>query len=207
MSEQPHNQRKIRNYLLNRGYQLRYTAVMVLLSAVLTAGLGYVWFAQVQETSRTIEVRALGTMGEDAVAELQREMERRDLRGLLVLVGFGALLALLVAAYGIVLTHKVAGPLFKISRYMEHVGSGRLGQIHDIRRGDQLQEFFELFKRMHGSLRERTASEASELGELLEVAREALAGLEEDDEAHQRLERLAAGLEALRDAKQAALRA
>lgn len=148
------NRRSMRNFLLDRKYQLRYTAIMVLLTALLMTGLGVIWYGQMREASKIIEVRALASMTEEEAQVLGDEMRLQDRHRLLALVGVGALLVLVVTGYGIVLTHKVAGPLYKISLYMAKVRDGDLGPIGGIRKGDHLHAFFSSFQEMHEALRE-----------------------------------------------------
>jgi hypothetical protein len=57
--------------------------------------------------------------------------------------------------YGIVLTHKVAGPLYKVSIYLDKIREGKLGQVYALRKGDELVEFFEHFKAAHDALRKQ----------------------------------------------------
>jgi len=169
--------RSIRNYLLDRKLQLRYTLFMVLLSSLLTAGLGYIWYRQMRETSMTVEVKALASMDVDSgeIQQLRREMKGQDNLRLLALVGFGVLFALVLAGYGIVLTHKIAGPLFKIGRHMIDVKEGKLKPIWNLRKGDQLQEFFSLFKQMHTALRQREEEDLASLKQVIETAEGQLA--------------------------------
>jgi hypothetical protein len=61
-----------------------------------------------------------------------------------------------LAAYGIVLTHKVAGPLFKITGHLDKMRDGKLGVVYNLRKGDQLVDFFDHFKSAHDALRART---------------------------------------------------
>ena len=88
------HRRSIRNYLLDSKLQLRYTLVMVLISSALVGGLGYIWYSQMRETSKSVEVKALVNMPEEAIQQLEEEMASQDQMRLLVLVGFGALLVL-----------------------------------------------------------------------------------------------------------------
>ncbi|HEX2686056.1 MAG TPA: hypothetical protein VHN14_05535, partial [Kofleriaceae bacterium] len=88
----------------------------------------------------------------------------------MVAVGFG--LVIILSAYLVIMTHKVAGPLFKISVYFEQMAEGRLGKVTPLRRGDMLQDFFGDFKEMHESL--RTHAQAD-----VEAMEKALAGLRE----------------------------
>ena len=68
-----------------------------------------------------------------------------------------------LAVYGIKMTHKVAGPLFKVSLYLAKMRDGRFDKVYNLRKGDQLVDFYEHFKpRTPASCRcSRTTSRAS----------------------------------------------
>jgi nitrogen fixation/metabolism regulation signal transduction histidine kinase len=97
-----------------------------------------------------------------------------------------AFLVLAIGAAGVVLTHRVAGPIHKMKRLFSVVGSGRLEVREQLRRGDELQHFFDAFQAMVGSLRERRCSDARHVND-------AIAALESAD-----AERALAALRALR---------
>jgi nitrogen fixation/metabolism regulation signal transduction histidine kinase len=83
-----------------------------------------------------------------------------------VLIGIVAGLALLVIAIGlagIVVTHKIAGPLFKMKRLLRQVGEGKLVVRERLRKGDELQHFFETFERMVEDMRARQREEIGKL--------------------------------------------
>ena len=71
---------------------------------------------------------------------------------LLVLIGSGLLLVLGLAVYGIKMTHKVAGPLYKVQLYLAKMRDGRLDKVYNLRTGDQLVEFYEHFKTAHAGV-------------------------------------------------------
>lgn len=147
--------RSIRNYLLDSSYQLRFTAVIVALSTILTGGLGCLVMRNARVASRVVQVRALDPS--DALAqELVQQFAHGDRVLLLTLIAFGVVLAFVLAAYGIVLTHKVAGPLHKITHHLDELREGRLGSVDNLRKGDQLIDFFSHFKDAHDALRART---------------------------------------------------
>jgi hypothetical protein len=79
-------------------------------------------------------------------------LERGRLRILMVLVGTGLLLILGLALYGIKMTHKVAGPLFKVGLYLGKMRSGRFDKVYNLRKGDQLVDFYEHFKHGHAGV-------------------------------------------------------
>ncbi len=110
--------------------------------------------------------------------QLDMEMEQSMRRSTIILavsmVGGCLLFLVVLFLYGIVLTHKVAGPLFKISRHMDEVKEGRLTKVWGLRKGDQLVEFFEHFQRMHESLKKRRSKD-------IEILEKVAAALEDED--------------------------
>ncbi|MCA9678497.1 MAG: thrombospondin type 3 repeat-containing protein, partial [Myxococcales bacterium] len=84
-------------------------------------------------------------------ARLQ-ELARGRQEVLWVLFASGALLALGLAIYGIKMTHKVAGPLYKVTLYMGKMRDGRLDKVYNLRKGDQLVAFYDHFKTAHAGV-------------------------------------------------------
>jgi nitrogen fixation/metabolism regulation signal transduction histidine kinase len=76
-----------------------------------------------------------------------------------VLIGALLLFVVFVGLAGIVVTHKVAGPVFKMKRQILEVADGHLQLPGRLRRGDELVEFFAAFDRMVRRLRDRQESE------------------------------------------------
>ncbi len=76
-------------------------------------------------------------------------------------------LVLLMAAAGVVVTHRVAGPIHKMKRLLAGVGDGQLVVREKLRKGDELVHFFEAFERMVESLRARREREVAELETVL----------------------------------------
>src|SRR5512146_149983 len=109
-SEKPafSHKRKLRNYLLDVGLQLRYTAFIILVAVFLTSILGYKVYQATQESSRIV----LMTVQADPAtgAELLTQFQANDRIVLWGMAGFGVVLVLSIAAVGIWMTHKVAGP-------------------------------------------------------------------------------------------------
>ena len=233
------HQRRARNYLLDRHFQLKYTGFLVGIALVLSIGLGAIlWktsmdvleqsgraFEQGQETvrqgqetvSRGKEVIAQSrkvsqvvsmniakeykddpelakTFSEEAAKDeqkLKEEQERlqKDAAFLeqqaqtlkqarddlatqqkTLLFGLTGLLALLVVGIGIagiMVTHKIAGPIFKMKRLLGQVGDGKLVVRERLRKGDELQYFFHAFESMVDKLRDRQKSEIARVDEII----------------------------------------
>jgi nitrogen fixation/metabolism regulation signal transduction histidine kinase len=231
------HQRRLRNYLLDARFQLKYTGYIVGIAFALSAALGtIVWrtsgavISQSEEAVRVAEgsvevgeqvvdrgrevvqesqkvsavVRMnivkdpaygdnpalLAAFQEDAnrqdelLAEQQRQLEAQSqqlkaqsanlksqadwierkhnslsIALLLVLT----LLVLGVGAAGIVVTHKVAGPIFKMKRQIRELGAGSLHVPSPLRKGDELVDFFEAFRSAVMNLRKNQEGEITML--------------------------------------------
>ena len=81
------------------------------------------------------------------------------------------LLVVLIGILGIFFTHKVVGPLYKMKLLLKQVGDGKLNFYGKLRKGDEFQEFFEVFADMVNKLKERQHREVIELGEAMDAAK------------------------------------
>lgn len=77
--------------------------------------------------------------------------DRRNLQ--LLLGGAGVALLFLLTIMGIVITHRIVGPVHKMKRLLRRVGTGRLVVDERLRRGDELEDLFETFLQMTFSLK------------------------------------------------------
>ena len=187
--------RRLRNYLLDTKLQLKYTGAIVVVGALLTGVLGYKMYQATRDTSRVIEVTALA---DPATASLlQDQFAANDRTVLWGIVAFGVLLSILVTGMGILITHKVAGPLFKISTMFARIRDGRIGPpIRDLRRGDELVEFHNAFREMHEALRQREVDDVGVITAALGRLEQAGAGAtKEADELRRILRRKESSLE------------
>ncbi len=87
---------------------------------------------------------------------------------LLALFSALALLVLGVGVVGIVITHKVAGPIHKMTRQLRNVGEGELNVPEPLRAGDELVSFFAAFDEMVSKLRSERQEHIAELDKALE---------------------------------------
>jgi hypothetical protein len=168
------HQRKLSNYLLDKNLQLRYILLVTLLSAVISGALGYMIYDQSRLASESIErdLQVL-TVGDTSRQEFTSILAGKDQALVYEMVGLGLGLVVILSAYLVIMTHKVAGPLFKVSTYFEQMAEGRLGVVTPLRRGDMLQDFFGEFKVMHESLRGRAQADVAVLEQALTALRDA----------------------------------
>jgi hypothetical protein len=178
------HKRSVRNFLLSR-FQLKYAGFLVLVAIAISGVMGAVIYqttgavvaestALVSESRKVSEVSRMNVKdfapdSPELLAEFNREAEahdraiseqqasllRRQQRMIVSLVGGLALMVVLIGMLGIYFTHKVAGPVHKMSRLLKQVGDGQLQVGASLRKGDELQEFFDTFTSMVGGLRDR----------------------------------------------------
>jgi methyl-accepting chemotaxis protein len=248
------HQRRMRNYLLDTHFQLKYTAYLIAIALALSISLGWILaqtgravIAQSEENVRQGEqVVALGreVVGESqkvsAVVQMnivkdpvyadnpalleafkedaqkqdellsrqQKQLEtqaaslkqsslnlaERQRKMFTTLVVVLTLLVLGIGIAGIIVTHRVAGPIFKMKRHLRDVGEGHLKMPGKLRKGDELVHFFDTFEHMVQSLRDRQQSEI----EMLERAMQRLEG-QAPEEAMKPLRELRAEMKAALD--------
>jgi nitrogen fixation/metabolism regulation signal transduction histidine kinase len=104
----------------------------------------------------------------DALAMQKAQVEAQQKTILGGLAGVLSLLVVGIGIAGIVFTHKIAGPIFKMKRLLRQVGEGKLVLRERLRKGDELQEFFETFEKMVDSLRHHQEQEIAKVDRILE---------------------------------------
>jgi hypothetical protein len=150
---------------------------------------------QIDESSMTLTPTVPGDYADRVVSHWTCEMrqagsidslERGYRRILWVLIATGIVLSIGLAMYGIKMTHKVAGPLFKVSLYLAKMREGRLDKVYNLRKGDQLVDFYEHFKTAHAGVVKLEREDIDRIKEVIAAAKEAGAG---DHEAIAELEK------------------
>lgn len=187
------HKRSVRNYLLDSRFQLKYSGFLVLVAIAISAVMGAVLYettgavvtessALVDESRKVSEVSRMNVKdfapdSPELLAEFNREADahdkliseqqasliRRQQRMILSLVGGLALMVVLIGLLGILFTHKVAGPVYKMSRLLKLVGDGQLQVEASLRRGDELKEFFDNFTAMVSRLRDREKNKVEQV--------------------------------------------
>lgn len=156
-----------RTYLLDREFQLKY---ILLLSALGAGGMGVLGLLA-HRVHVTTEAAEAGTT-------------------LLWLTGLGVVgLGVTLGLFGLVLTHRVAGPVHVMSLYMAALAAGRYPRLRPLRKKDELRSFFDRFGEAVERIRQREAEEAHAIAEVME-AFGPLANTEEAREALRTLEAL-----------------
>jgi len=144
--------------------------------------------AQLERQSRAIDAAYQAEQAQ--VAEQRREVARESTRiGWLVLLSV-LVFALTVLLLGIVITHRIAGPVYRVRRLLSDLAEGRREvPRHGLRDGDELRELFDAAASLVKTL--RAEDEAT-----LEAVSVALAASDRGDGLRQVHDRLARRLHA-----------
>ncbi len=185
------HKRKLSNYLLDKKLQLRYVLVVTILSGVIAGALGFMIYQQRRAASESIEKDLATLTQKDASQDQFQEQIAHDLQSddqalVYKMVGVGVGLVIILSLYLILMTHKVAGPLFKVSMYFDRMSNGRLGVVTPLRKGDMLVDFFTSFKDMHDTVRGRAQEDVV----TMEAATQALRRADADSKLTEALDAL-----------------
>ena len=101
-----------------------------------------------------------------AIAEVRQGQDNI----LWVLIAVGLLLMIGLSMYGIKMTHKVAGPLHKVSLYFAKMRDENYDKVWNLRKGDQLVEFYDHFKSAHEGVVKMQNADIDQLKGMIEAA-------------------------------------
>ncbi|WP_394831865.1 hypothetical protein LVJ94_35650 [Pendulispora rubella] len=202
------HQRNLRNYLIDSSFQLKYTGFIIAVALVISAILGVFLLStshKVVEQSDHVLVESKkvsdvvkmtirdnyadnpelanafngeAVLNEQKLAEQRQSLVQKQKIMFAALVGGLTLMVILIGLLGIYFTHKVAGPIYKMTMLLRQVGEGKLSFHGRLRRGDELQDFFQTFLDMVQSLKARQFREYQLLEAAIEKAK--AAGVGED---------------------------
>lgn len=148
----PSDERKARRtYLIDKGFQLKYTVIIVAIGSAISLLFGF-WMYRVQRENTEL----LGLTD----PALKEAVARIDAQALIVFLGIALLMAAALGLFGVLITHRVAGPVYVIRQYLDTIEAGRYPTIRPLRKGDDLQEFFDSFSRAVDALKKRDRKDA-----------------------------------------------
>jgi hypothetical protein len=179
--------RKLRNYLLDTGMQLKLASYLLAFAVLLSLGLGWHLWTAYRETSAVV---ALGAP--EVASALASEDRWRIVQVSIILVV--VLICLLGAS--VVITHRIAGPAFAIRRTCVQVAEGNLARPRPLRNHDLLVDLADSVATMVDALRDREALDREAMARAAAALRDPDASPEVRAAAAAVLERLAAEKEA-----------
>lgn len=142
--------RRVRNYLLDPALQLRFATYVVAVVAALAIALGWMLWAAYRETSRIV-VLADPQAG-DAIGAMLAHEDRIRITWLGASV---VALIVVLLAFALVVTHRVAGPAHALAATCRRIAGGGLPAPRTLRRHDLLTGLAGEVAAMVEALRER----------------------------------------------------
>jgi nitrogen fixation/metabolism regulation signal transduction histidine kinase len=122
------------------------------------------------EQQKALELQATALSDQSASIANQQKTLLTTLFALLAILVIGVGLA------GIVVTHKVAGPIYKMKRQIRTLAAGSWRMPDPLRKGDELTEFFDTFREMVRAVREHQEEEIDRLDSVINKLRDKVEG-------------------------------
>lgn len=146
-----------RTYVIDRGFQLKYTLMLVVVGALISSLFGGMMYLAHLDAQRAM----------NPPPGLRDALARADSTLVWLMVAITVLMAVAFGLFGILITHRVAGPVFVMSHYVGILAKGRYPMMRPLRKQDELKRFFERFQAAIEALRTREATEAEELSKVV----------------------------------------
>ncbi|MCB9667404.1 MAG: methyl-accepting chemotaxis protein [Myxococcales bacterium] len=168
------SRRQIRNYLLDRRFQFKHVGMVMAVVLAVASVLGYCAYdySKGQSEALAIQMAMQPDLNPAAAQNLEAWADEQDRRVALAIIAGILLLVLAMAATGIVITHRMVGPAYKIKRLLAEVQNGNLSVQARFRKSDELQDIGDAFSEMVLGLRARREEELLALENLFATASE-----------------------------------
>lgn len=138
-----------RKYVINKSLQMRITLAMVIEVALITASLSLI-LVHINQYYLGLITYFVGPAEAEQIALSDIN------KGIwYFLIGGVTLSSVVFAMIGIFISHKVAGPLYRLKRYMQYIRNGEYSNEIRFRTGDQLHDMADTFNEMAMSLEMR----------------------------------------------------
>jgi hypothetical protein len=156
-ASQPAQRLGRRTYIVDRKFQLKYTVILSVLGALISLMFGGMMALALRDTQ--LQLQSQGNLSPELVAQT----------GTLIwlMAGISLLMAVALAILGVLLTHRVAGPIYVMSQYVTLLAQGRYPVMRPLRRSDELKDFFERFQNAIEALRLRDEEESAVIGQVI----------------------------------------
>jgi len=164
--------RKLRNYLLDQRFQLKYTGMVVGVTMIVASILGALAYHESKGQTEALQIQLATQPDLDpaVAAGLEAFGAERDREILLAIILGVAALTVALGFTGIVITHKVVGPAYKLRMLLTSVAKGPLKLEGGLRRGDELKDVFNAMHDMVQQLRTRREGDLQQIELALHAA-------------------------------------
>lgn len=149
---------KRRTYLIKTGLQLRYMGIIISTMLFVAFGVGWV----IYHTSWGM-IANTPDLTLDKLSDIFDVVNTSITQWIIVFIFVIAILSIFVS-------HKIAGPVYRLEETTRIIASGDLTYKINLRHGDELQDLQEAFNTMSNSLREMVAKDREVIERLAETS-------------------------------------
>ncbi len=139
-------------------FQWKYTLLITSLGVGIAAIMGGLLYSKYVEATRLLELSE----------RYRGEVARSDQIFLFYLIVLVVLMAFALTIGGIIVTHRISGPLYIVARHLDAIATGHSPDLRPLRKRDELHEFFAAFEATVNALKLRDAERAREMREALD---------------------------------------
>ena len=166
--KQAQAKRRIRNFLIDRRFQLRWVFRVMITISIIVIFMGYLLYRTVADATDQMLAQKLGDveLTKDSIEAFIQQSQDDKSMILWILILSLCTLVILLSLTTIVITHKVAGPIYKMRKVFSSISGDNLRLWDKLRRGDELQEAFDELADMLSRLREHRRRDTDELASI-----------------------------------------
>lgn len=124
--------RSIRNFILNPKVQFRITIYFVALGFAISALMTFIFFMQVQQ----VEILVGSIPGAPIDQQIEISLLLNSLVKITILFFF--VFMVVTGMYGIIISHRIAGPMYAILAYIQEMKKGNYDSGRKLRDSDEL---------------------------------------------------------------------
>jgi methyl-accepting chemotaxis protein len=159
--------------VVDRRFQFKYTAIIISIAAIVSIILGYLLWKSYAEMNAILKLSA--TISDDIAKKINADDARFVFQ---ISIAFLLVEVIVLGIMGIVITHRITGPVFVVSRHLETLRDGSYPTLRPLRANDEFQGFFDAFSDTIKELRHRDESALERVRKVREAA--AAAGVDEE---------------------------
>jgi hypothetical protein len=172
--------------IVDKAFQWKYASLVAAMGMALVGGMGLLLYASHVENTSLLLL--------EQNPDLLVEVQAAD-RLFLLLLSVGIIvIGLVLLMVGLLVTHRMSGPLYLARRYLSLISQGGYPEMRDLRRSDEFKDFFDTLSRTVNHLRLRDTEHLREVEEILAILRR-----QEEVLSPEAREKLFKSLEQLRD--------
>jgi len=129
------NNRSQNRYLVNFKFQFKYAAIVASISSLIFLVLGYKFYQSELGKQKLLQIQH---------PDILEMVQSHDHTTLYYLIGFFLVQILSIVVMGVILTHRIAGPIFRVQKDLETaIETNQIPVIRPVRKNDEFKGFFD----------------------------------------------------------------